>query len=703
MRRLAGSEAQQRERGAHRGRLAVVALVDHRGGAAVRRRHPLLRAAALHGLHIARGDAPPRRDRPQAPPPPPGRRARCGRGARRARRGGTRRRGRRCRPKRCCPRRRQRRAVTRASPPSPKVSTRAPRRSPRSRHVQMRRVGRQHRRRRPAPALGDGRLLVRDRVQAAEMADMRRADRRDHRHMRPREARERRDLARVVHADLDHGEGGAARAARQGQRHAPVVVVGRDGGMGLAERAEQQPQHLLGAGLADAAGDGDHAPGEARPSRRAERRQAAPGCPPRAAAARRRERRAGRGRPWRRRRRGRGHRRRSRGRRAASRSATNRSPGATLRESMETPVTADLGGERAAGRARAARPRSRGRRSCARPRPPRAPPPRRRRDASRRRSSARSHAPCRPPPARRPGAGPRPRAAMAPARSPASTPPGQPASTAARIAAGSSLRGLSSVTQARVGQARAGGAHQRPLAGVAVAAGAEQHVQPRARRDVRAKRGEQPLQRVRRVGVVDIDGGAVRQPRRQLHPPAHAGQARQQRESALRRHPARDGQRQRRAARCRPGSGRAGTGAARGGRRTPRPPAPARPAAALGGAGAPRRPPRPPSAAAGRALPATSRSAPSVSASMSALADKRGAGRQQRVEQAQLGGAVGRHVAVVVEMVARQVGEARGGDPQTVQPALLDAVRGSLDRRLPHAGAGQARRAMRAAPPGRAW
>ena len=97
---------------------------------------------------------------------------------------------------------------------------------------------------------------------------------------------------------------------------------------------------------------------------------------------------------------------------------------------------------------------------------------------------------------------------------------GRPARTAARIAAGSSLRGLSSVTMAHVGEARGRRAHQRALAAVAVAAGAEHHVQPA--RGMRAQRGQQPLQRVRRVGVVHIDRGAVRQPRRQLH----AGRAR---------------------------------------------------------------------------------------------------------------------------------------------------------------------------------
>ena len=78
---------------------------------------------------------------------------------------------------------------------------------------QVRQVGRQHEDAIRLQPLGDRRLFRRDRVQAAEVADMRRADGRDHRHVRPRQARQGRDLARVVHADLDHGE-----TAPRGQR-----------------------------------------------------------------------------------------------------------------------------------------------------------------------------------------------------------------------------------------------------------------------------------------------------------------------------------------------------------------------------------------------------------------------------------------------------------------------------------------------------
>ena len=113
---------------------------------------------------------------------------------------------------------------------------------------------------------------------------------------------------------------------------------------------------------------------------------------------------------------------------------------------------------------------------------------------------------------------------MAFARSPISRPPGHAASTAARIVAGSSLRGLSSVTIATSAKPRGRGAHQRALAAVAIAAGAEHHVQPA--RGVWTQRGQQPFQRVRRMGVVDVHGSAVWQTRRQFQPPAHAVQER---------------------------------------------------------------------------------------------------------------------------------------------------------------------------------
>ena len=80
---------------------------------------------------------------------------------------------------------------------------------------------------------------------------------------------------------------------------------------------------------------------------------------------------------------------------------------------------------------------------------------------------------------------------------------------------------------------------------------------------------QQPLQRIRRMGVIDIDRGAVRQPRRQFHPAAHAGQAAPTGRAHRARPAPRPGQRP--AARCPPGSARAAAARSRAARRRPRP------------------------------------------------------------------------------------------------------------------------------------
>ena len=59
----------------------------------------------------------------------------------------------------------------------------------------------------------------------------------------------------MVHAELEHAVGRLARHARQRQRHAPVIVEAAGRGESRPAGAERQPQRLLGAGLADAAGD----------------------------------------------------------------------------------------------------------------------------------------------------------------------------------------------------------------------------------------------------------------------------------------------------------------------------------------------------------------------------------------------------------------------------------------------------------------
>ena len=95
-------------------------------------------------------------------------------------------------------------------------------------------------------------------------------------------------------------------------------------------------------------------------------------------------------------------------------------------------------------------------------------------------------------------------ARMASARSPISSRRGAAARIAARIVAGSSLRGLSSVTMTTSASLVGDLAHQWALAGVAIAAAAEHHHQPPAHEW--AQRRERRLQRVGLVRVIDETG-----------------------------------------------------------------------------------------------------------------------------------------------------------------------------------------------------
>ncbi len=88
-------------------------------------------------------------------------------------------------------------------------------------------------------ACEDFRLGVGDRLDAGEEFEMHRLDRGD----RPRTCGrtifdQRRDLAGVVHADLEDRKRTRGRAARQRQRHAPVIVEG--GGRGVASAPARQ-------------------------------------------------------------------------------------------------------------------------------------------------------------------------------------------------------------------------------------------------------------------------------------------------------------------------------------------------------------------------------------------------------------------------------------------------------------------------------
>ncbi len=94
---------------------------------------------------------------------------------------------------------------------------------------------------------------------------MHRRHRGHQRHMRPRLPRQWGDLARVVHADLDHCELCLAWHPRQGERHAPVIVIAGDSRMASPLIRQHAGQHLLGRGLANRSGDRNHTRPRARP------------------------------------------------------------------------------------------------------------------------------------------------------------------------------------------------------------------------------------------------------------------------------------------------------------------------------------------------------------------------------------------------------------------------------------------------------
>ena len=71
-------------------------------------------------------------------------------------------------------------------------------------------------------------------------------------------------------------------------------------------------------------------------------------------------------------------------------------------------------------------------------------------------------------------------------------------------------------------------------------------------------------------------------------------------------------------------------------------------------------------------------------------ADHCGAARHNQVfEQPQLGGEIGFDGRMIVEMVARQIGEGAGSDTDTIEPMLIEAVRGCFQRKMRDALAGQ--------------
>ena len=59
--------------------------------------------------------------------------------------------------------------------------------------------------------------------------------------------------------------------------------------------------------------------------------------------------------------------------------------------------------------------------------------------------------------------------------------------------------------------------------------------------------------------------------------------------------------------------------------------------------------------------------------------------RQEGLEQAQLGGKIIVERAVIIEMIAREVGEGGGREPHAVEPLLLDPMRRGFEREMGHA------------------
>ncbi len=117
-------------------------------------------------------------------------------------------------------------------------------------------------------------LGVGDLLDRAEEAEMHGSDGGDDGDMRPDQPRQHVDLARMIHADLEHTETGALRHVGERERNAPMVVEGFERCMHRAARSERELQRFLRAGLAGAAGDRDHdRVGRARAAGAAERVQ----------------------------------------------------------------------------------------------------------------------------------------------------------------------------------------------------------------------------------------------------------------------------------------------------------------------------------------------------------------------------------------------------------------------------------------------
>ena len=228
-----------------------------------------------------------------------------------------------------------------------------------------------------------------------------------------------------------------------------------------------------------------------------------------------------------------------------------------------------------------------------------------------------------------------------------------------------------------VGEAGGDLAHQRALAGVAVAAAAEHDQEPPSR--VRPQRLQRLGQGLGLVGVVDERRGSGRMAGHQLHPAGRRMQVRQKRHQRVDRGSA--GQHQ---SRCRQqvagleatdeSDGKAVAAAqeldlerhAVGRGRAADEPQRLRPLAIVDDP----------------QLPVDREPGQIGELGDVGVEHRGGAGGQQLGEQPALGGIVGGRAAVIVEVIAAEIGEGGSGQPYAVDTALVEPVAGGLERQM---------------------
>ena len=234
----------------------------------------------------------------------------------------------------------------------------------------------------------------------------------------------------------------------------------------------------------------------------------------------------------------------------------------------------------------------------------------------------------------------------------------------------------------KISGARGDFAHLGPLADIAIPARTEHHDQPAAVGHVRAQRGNRGFERIGGVGIIDIGGRTGSIDRGAFKPPAHRLQARQRIENGRRRNP-----------RCHRKAGRnqriggligtdqwqvdlAGVAVVLDRQHLPKL------------AGFARRKTQEVAALAHRAQVETAcgRLRNRLGGPFRAVTcpkrsnvdHRRAAGRDHFGEQPHLGGEIGLHRAVVVEMIAAEIGEGTRHHVQPFIPELREAVARSL-------------------------